>query len=210
MPVPRGYQYRAVDTDASKFALPPSLWIPIAAVSVDVIREYVGQPHETTRRDPSKAVFVTVAGDERPPFNDLPIWKMPLAGHLHDRRQAWVHVDYSGYRSFFASVFPEINDTDWVVDHVCNRRFARALGYAYVRLIAVSRGANSSSGRGPESEALKFITRAEGLKTAQRARTPVQYADPADIAKMLDIQTGGFPLNSVRDLLAYLGPSYPA
>ena len=80
------------------------------------------------------------------------------------------------------------------------------LGYSYVRLMAVSRGANSSSGRGPESEGVKFITSVEGRKTAKRARTPVQYADPADIAKMLNLQTGGFPLNSVRDLLEYLGP----
>ena len=112
MPVPHGYQYRAVDTDASKYSLPPSLWIPIAAVSVDVIREYVGQPQRNSKRDPAKAVVVTIPGDGHAPFDNLPVWKLPLAEHLHDRRQAWVHVDYSGYRSLFAAVFPEIDDTE--------------------------------------------------------------------------------------------------
>lgn len=204
MSLPEGYQYKEVDDKASKYALPATLWIPIAAVSVDAIRQYVGDPEQSTRRDLSKALVVTTPGVEQFPIDDLSVWNLPFAERLHARKQLWVHIDYTGYRQFYKSEFPDIEATDMVVDHICNRRFARQLGYEYIRLIAVSRGVNSSSGRGPESEGVKFLDSDAGLKTAQRARTPIQYADTVDIAKMLNIKTGGFPLNAVRDLHKYL------
>lgn len=204
---PDGYQYKEVDEKASKYALPATLWIPVAAVSVEAIRKYVGDPEQGSQRDPSKALVVTTPGVGQFPFDDLPVWDLPFAERLHSQKQLWVHIDYTGYRRFYRSEFPDVDGTDIVVDHICNRRFARQLGYEYIRLIDVSRGANSSSGRGPESEGVKFLDSDAGVKTAQRAKTPIQYADTVDIAKMLNIKTGGFPLNAVRDLHKYLEPN---
>ncbi len=35
----------------------------------------------------------------------------------------------------------------------------------------------------------------------RRATSSVAYADPSDLAKMLDLKTGHFPLNAVRDAM---------
>ena len=203
---PDGYQYKDVDEKASKHALPATLWIPIAAVNVEAIRKYVGDPEQGARRDPAKALVVTTPDIGQFPFDDLPVWDLPFAERLHSQKQLWVHIDYTGYRGFYRSEVPEIDEADSVVDHICNRRFARQLGYEYVRLTAVSRGVNSSSGRGPEFEVVKYRDSEAGSEMAKPAESPIQYADPADIAKMLDIKTGGFPLKAVGDLLKNLYP----
>lgn len=117
-------------------------------------------------------------------------------------RQLWVEVDYRNYREAYRRFFPEMPVSDFVVDHILNRRLARALGYRYIRLIHVSRGVNSSSGRGSEYDVINYEN-PEGLEAERFKESPHQifYAAPDDLLKMLNLKVGAFPLNNLRDHL---------
>ena len=134
------------------------------------------------------------------PKNNRKVWRHERAELINASRQCWVHVDYPypDYREAYAECFPDIDLSSFVVDHIRNRRLARRLGYNYIRLIHVSRGVNSSSGRGEESSTINYNNPA-GLSRFVQSNHNVSYADPADLLKMLNIKVGGFPLNNVRD-----------
>src|SRR6267154_1577731 len=128
--------------------IPPELHLPIAARSIDAILKYIGTIQEIS----SKALVVT-------PYyfttlkTKLPIWKVKGVGVLHHSKQVWVHVDYTSYRKVYEKIFPEENIKNLVVDHIMNRRVARLKGFEYLRITAISREANSSSGNVTEKYA---------------------------------------------------------
>ena len=148
MPIP-------IDHRAQTFGLPECLWISIAATDEAAVEKYVGRTEVISGRTPNKAFLVTYYGAIAPPDEDLGIWKVPGSEVLQASRQVWVHVNYTGYRGAYERNMPKSHIEDRVIDHVMNRRLSRLLGYKYVRLLPISRGANTSSGGGIEKESVK-------------------------------------------------------
>jgi len=134
----------------------------------------------------------------------LPIWQEPGASNLFRSPQLWVHVDFQYYRPAYAKAFSTENISGLDVDHVLNRHVAKVKDFMYVRLVAISPAANRSSGGLSEKWAVEYHSsermRAKNLSSPAR----IQYADLADIVKMLDRKTGGAhqdPVNEAQALV---------
>ncbi len=197
MPIP-------IDRRAQTFGLPECLWIPIAVTDEAAVEKYVGKSEVISGRTPNKAFLVTYHGAIAPPDKNLGIWSVPGAEILQAERQIWVHVDYTGYRRAYERHMPKCEIDDRVIDHVVNRRLSRLIGHKYVRLLPISRGANTSSGSGPEKESVKAQQGVYG--PPYRDESEVCYADPSDIVKMLNLKTGHFPLPGVAEALKLMYP----
>jgi len=192
-----------IDEDAKRdavmqYGLPPELHVPIAARDQTAIQRFVGSTTVVKHGGRANALLVEVD----PPRNSNPklrIWALPESAVLHKRLQVWVHVDYAGYRAAYAAALPNEPIGNHVLDHVMNRRFARLLGFEYVRLVPISRSANSSSGTIAEAYGVDYQNSlAPAARQRWRSRF-IQYADFADIVKMLNIKTGGAVLDGVND-----------
>lgn len=195
--------YRPIDQHAARTpqrsGLLPCLYVPIAARDTSAIETYVGKIlAQLAPRSPSKALLVE-AHEPAKPDDRLAIWDLPAAAVLHYPRQVWVHVDYSGYRRAFIRAFPHLDLNDFVVDHVMNRRVARLNGFTYLRIVSISRAANSSHGGLSERWAVEYhgSPRMRGINKASLA--VVQYADLSDIVKMLNIEGGGSLMANVNE-----------
>lgn len=187
-----------------RFGFPPCLHVPIAARDEATIQAYVGIVCKViSPGTPSRALLVEIA--QQPKINTkLPIWSLPEAAVLHFPQQLWVHVYYSDYRVAYTKAFPKQDVKDLVVDHVMNRRVARLKGFFYLRVVPISRQANSSSGGLSEKWAVEYHSSAQ--MRAQNLASPakIQYADLADIVKMLNRKTGGSlqdPVNEAQSLV---------
>lgn len=143
-----------------------------------------------------------------PPQRDLrlPIWQLAEAKIFYAPFQVWVHVDFRAYRPAYAAAFPEESLADRVLDHVLNRRVARLKGFEYLRIIPISRGANSSSGGLSEKWAVAYHGSPEMMKKNLESRAAVQYADLADLVKMLDLKTGGGVMDPINEAQAWVRP----
>ncbi|MCH8123814.1 MAG: hypothetical protein IH853_11925 [Bacteroidetes bacterium] len=187
-----------------KYALPRSLHVPIAARDEVSIRSYVGRIMEVlVTGNPNKAFLLEPYEPESINWN-LPIWELKNSSILHDSRQLWVHVNYSGYRKAYLKAFPDDDMTGQVLDHVMNRRIARLKGFTYVRLVPISRAANSSSGGLSEKWGVTYHGTPHMRELNRENPAQIQYADLPDIVKMLDIKTGGNiqdPVNEARKLI---------
>lgn len=202
--VPTLIDEHAAKVAIERYALPPCLHVPIAARDENAVRKYVGGISKVlVPGTPSRALLVEV--DRHPQGDDdLPIWQLPEANVLHNAQQLWVHVDYHGYRKAYADAFPNHDLTGLVLDHIMNRRVARLMGFFYLRIVPISREANSSSGGLSEKWGVEYHSspemRAKNLANPAR----IQYADLADIVKMLDRKTGGSlqdPVNEAQSLV---------
>jgi hypothetical protein len=209
------------DGTASRFGLPACLVIPIAAVSIDAIEDLVGRIESRIvgRDGRVNAISVSPFGraDEHP---GVELWSHPNAPlhreRLHPPRQVWVHVDYPGYRSAWRKFnMPTINSEEFL-DHVQNREAILLRGYShpYLRLCPVSRAVNTSGGNdyGGEGMEKQFVRNlasySQGIQDAFWAalRHPIQYADPMDLTKMLDVAPGTITLPGVRNLQSLFYP----
>ena len=194
---------RPIDEHATRIpmrsGLPPCLYVPIAARDKLAIERYVGRI--TTRlmpKSPDKAFLVEAYEPEKPDPR-LAIWSVPESIVLHSPRQVWVHVDYHAYRPAYLRAFPDFDLTDVVLDHVMNRRVARLKGLAFLRLVPISRGANSSHGSLSEGWAVEYHSTPEMREKNGISKASVQYADLSDIVKMLDMQGGGSLMDNVNE-----------
>lgn len=189
-----------------RYGLPLCLHIPIAARDEAAIHTHVGRVVDVlVPGTPPKALLVEVAPlVERDTM--LPIWGLPEALVLRRPLQVWVHVNFKGYRRAYAKAFPAENIRDRVLDHVMNRRVARFKDFMYLRIVPVSREANSSSGGLSEKWAVEYHgspdMRAKYLTSPAR----IQHADLADIVKMLSQKTGGSLQDPVNDAQALVRP----
>lgn len=182
----------------TKYGLPPCLHLPIAAVDEDSIRRYIGRTSVITAGDPNKALLVELP--ESPPINEkLSIWSLPQASRLHKKTQVWVHVDFPGYRRAYLKALPNDLLEGRVLDHVLNRRMARLKGFQYLRIVPITRAANSSSGTVSEGYGVEYHSSAAMMEKNRERSASIQYADLADIVKMLDIKTGGTLLDGVNE-----------
>lgn len=195
-----------IDATAPRFGLPPSLWIPIASVSVADVEKYVGEVLRSIKDARSgrvNAMLVMVDATSLPEEPTVPLWKSSLASlareRLHPPRQVWVHVDYGAYRQAYIEFGMPMLPTNYFLDHVQNRKAIRLRGYShpYLRLCPVHRTVNTSGGHATGGEGMErafLSTHATGP-----APNRIIYADPMDLTKMLDIAPGTQVLNGVRD-----------
>lgn len=177
----------------------PCLYIPIAARSLSDIETYVGSVvahlavHSTT-----DALLVRAHEPENADAR-LPIWEKPESAVLHYTEQVWVHVDYRAYRRAYIRAFPSIDLSGLVLDHVMNRRVARLKGFHYLRIVPISRAANSSHGSLSENWGFKYHSSPRMMAIHNASQAMVQYADLSDIVKMLNITGGGSLMADVND-----------
>jgi hypothetical protein len=149
-------------------------------------------------KSPDKALLVEAYEPEKADAR-LAIWDVPDAVVLHLSRQVWVHVDYRAYRRAYSQAFPNFDLTGLVIDHVMNRRVARLKGFAYLRVVSISRGANSSHGSLSEGWAVKYHSSPEMREKNRVSQAAVQYADLSDIVKMLNMPGGGSLMDMVNE-----------
>jgi hypothetical protein len=175
------------------------LYIPIAARDINAIETYVGRIlGGLTRGSQNKALLVGAHEPEKPDER-LTIWDHPEAAILHCPMQVWVDVDYSAYRRAYIRAFPEVDLTGLVLDHVMNRRVARLKGFKYLRIVPISRAANSSHGSLSEGWGVEYHSSPRMRELNKLSLASVQYADLCDIVKMLNMEGGGSFMQNVND-----------
>ena len=190
----------------TKYGLPPCLHIPIAARNEEAISRFIGKITRILRHgSPNQALLVNTY--EIPDLDlRLPIWRLKESAIFHQSSQVWVHVDFNKYRAAYLSAFPDVNLKGLVLDHILNRRAARLKGFNYIRIVPISRGANSSSGGVSETYGVEYHSTPEMVAKNKVSPAFIQYADIADIVKMLDLKTGGTLQDGVRDAIYLTEP----
>jgi hypothetical protein len=179
--------------------LAPCLYVPIAARDRAAIERHVGIVERVVMSGASDEVFLIAS---HPPVERdmlLPIWDHKNVGVLHCAKQVWAHVDCRRYRKGYKDALPGVSVNGVVVDHVMNRRVARIKGFSYVRLVAISRGANSSSGGLCEKWEVAYHSSDRMRAINAESQASIQYADLADLVKMLDMKTGHSLMDGVND-----------
>jgi hypothetical protein len=179
--------------------LMPCLYVPVAARSIQAIETYVGRILTPLAKGlPSKTLLVEAYEPEKPDER-LAIWSLPQAAILHYPKQVWVHVDYTYYRRAYRRAFADVDLDNLVLDHVMNRRVARLKGFSYLRIVPISREANSSHGSLSEGWAVEYHSSPKMREINKASQGSVQYADLADIVKMLSMEGGGSFMDIVND-----------
>ncbi len=177
----------------------PCLYIPIAARGKDAIEKYVGKIIAALAKgSPSKALLVEAHEPDKPD-DRLAIWRHPGAGILHYPKQVWVHVDYTAYRRAYIRAFPDVDLTGFVLDHIMNRRVARLKGFTYLRIVPISREANSSHGGLSEGWGVEYHSSPRMMELNRASQAVVQYADLSDVVKMLNMEGGGSFMENVNE-----------
>jgi hypothetical protein len=181
-----------------RWVLPDCLHVPIAAVDEAAIIAYIGEIEEVLADgSPRKALLVKT---KEPPSIDtqLPIWEVPGSKILHERRQVWVHIGFTRYRSAYKMAFPDHAIDGKVLSHALNRRTAALMGFAYVRITPNSRGCNSSSAFS-EQWGVTLHATPEQVAANRRRGAFIHYADLAALMVMLDMKPGGGVMDAVNE-----------
>jgi hypothetical protein len=180
----------------------PCLYIPVAARDTGAITAYVGRIVGELSPGRRERAFLVESDEPDPPDERLAIWSHPRAAVLHCPRQVWVHVDYTAYRRAYGRAFPNADLGQCVLDHVMNRRVARLKGFSFLRVVPVSRATNSSHGGLSEGWGVAHHSSQAMRERNRISQAAVQYADLADIVKMLDMEGGGSFMSTVNDAQA--------
>lgn len=109
-----------------------------------------------------------------------------------------------GYRGAYRKAFPDREVSGLYLDHVMNRQIAKLKRLTYIRIVAISPGANTSSGGLSERMGIEYHSTPEMVLYNLENPVFVQHADLADLVKMLDIKTGGAfqdPINEAQRLV---------
>ncbi|MBK9983320.1 MAG: hypothetical protein IPP15_13140 [Saprospiraceae bacterium] len=85
-----------------------------------------------------------------------------------------------------------------------NRRLARLKGFDYLRIIPISKAANTNSGTITEKYGFDYHHSQSSQNNINPNGPFIQYADIADITKMLNLKTGGDFQDGVNEALKYL------
>ena len=201
---------RPIDQQAIRIpqssGLLPCLYVPVAARDSNAIERYVGRIVKgLSLRSPNKALLIE-AHEPEEPDERLAIWQHPGVAILHYPRQVWVHVDYNAYRRAYLRAFPDADLGGSVLDHVMNRRVARLKGFTYLRIVPISRKANSSHGGLSEGWAVEYQSAPRVMKLNRASQAMVQYADLADLVKMLNMEGGGSFMENVNQAQKLVDP----
>lgn len=182
-----------------KWGMPESVHLPISARDKLSITKYIGNiVKELSAPNTNKAFLVKIPV----PLSintKLALWKLPESKVLHQELQVWVHVDYKGYRNAYMKAFPDEDISSSILDHIENRRMAKVKGYNFVRIIPISRSANSSSGSLAEQWGVKYHSTSRMRKINKEKKQFIQYADLSCLVKMLNLRTGGGVMNAVNE-----------
>jgi hypothetical protein len=184
--MPRIRDHAAYQQAMREWAVPECLHVPVVAVDEDAITDHIGDIVEVL--SPGRALLVAI---DPPPERDirLPIWAYPTASVFFEPFQVWVNPSYTRYRQAYVRAKGNESVSGKVLAHVYNRRMAILRGYGFVRLVAVSRRANSSSGF-TEQWGVDLAAADLGARRRERGLR-MQYADLSDLLVMLDISLGG-------------------
>lgn len=169
-----------------EWAVPECLHVPVVAVDERAITDHIGDIVKIL--SPGRALLVAI---DPPPERDnrLPIWINPAASVFFEPLQVWVNPNYTRYRQAYVRAKGHESVSGKVLAHVYNRRMATLRGYGFVRLVPVSRKANSSSAF-TEQWGVDLATADLGARRRERGLR-MQYADLSDLLLMLDISLGG-------------------
>jgi hypothetical protein len=179
--------------------LSPCLYVPIGARDTHAIESYVGTILRGLSRGSDERALLVESHEPEPPDPRLPIWALPAAAVLHCRMQVWVHVNFAGYRKAYREAFPDVDLTGYVLDHVLNRRVARLKGFPFLRLVSISRAANSSHGGLSEGWGVDYHSTPEMIARNRASQAQVQYGDLSDLVKMLNMEGGGSLMDTVNE-----------
>ena len=188
---------------------PPCLRVPVAASDLHSLTRFVGTIEgELSRCGSLRALLIRVPEPHSRPKDscdlDLPVWDLEEAKVFHANPQVWVHVDYTRYRAAYKRVHPQLDLSEYVIDHIENRRRARFLGWQYLRLCHVTRTVNSSSGKASEQMGVDFAPTVVYRESMGWGN--IRYADVADLAKILGFRMGGVPMEGLEDVLHLFEP----
>lgn len=169
-----------------EWAVPECLHVPVVAEDETAIADHIGDIVQVL--SPGRALVVAI---DPPPERDirLPIWAHPMASAFFEPLQVWVNPSYTRYRQAYARAKGHESVSGKVLAHVYNRRMAMLRGYSFVRLVPVSRRANSSSSF-TEQWGVELAAADLGARRRQRGLR-MQYADLSDLLVMLDMNLGG-------------------
>lgn len=169
-----------------EWAVPACLHVPVVAEDETAIADHIGDIVQVL--SPGRALVVAI---DPPPERDirLPIWAYPMASAFFEPLQVWVNPSYTRYRQAYVRAKGHESVSGKVLAHVYNRRMAMLRGYSFVRLIPVSRRANSSSSF-TEQWGVELAAADLGVRRRQRGLR-MQYADLSDLLVMLDMNLGG-------------------
>jgi hypothetical protein len=194
---------REVDQDARlrslKQGIPESLHVPIAARDLNAISRFVGSPTLLSGKAGAETALLVIIHEPPPRDLSLPIWMKDESRVLYAPHQVWVREDLRHYRRAYAEAFPNLDLSGVVIDHIMNRKLARLKGFKYLRVTPISRSANSSSGRRAEQIGIEYHSTPVMVQYNRTHMTEVEYADLADLVKMLNIKTGGGFLDPVNE-----------
>ena len=184
--MPRTRDEAAYQQAMREWVVPECLHVPVVALDEAAIGDHIGDIVEVL--SPGKALLVAV---DPPPERDtrLPIWSHPRSNILFEPLQVWVSPSYTRYRQAFIRAIGHESVSGNVLAHVYNRRMAQLHGYGFVRIIPVSRRANSSAGF-TEQWGIDLAAKDLGARRLKRGLR-MQYADLGDLLVMLDVSLGG-------------------
>ncbi|PLW67754.1 hypothetical protein C0039_15145 [Pseudohalioglobus lutimaris] len=177
----------------NEWVVPECLHVPIVAVDEQAIEAHIGDIVEVL--SPGKALLVKM---DPPPVRDprLEIWSQYDTDIFFDPLQVWVSPGYTRYRKAYIRAKGQVSVAGKVVHHVYNRRMAVLRDYGFIRLVPISRGANSSSGY-TEQWGVEHAAYDNGERRRKRDLR-IQYADLGDLLVMLDVKLGGGVQEVVR------------
>ena len=176
-----------------EWALPPCLHVPIVAIDEAAIHDHIGEIVSVL--SPGRALLVAV---DPPPDRDfsLPIWEHPNVENLFEPLQVWVSPTYTRYRPAYRRAKGDAAVEGAVLHHVYNRRSAVLRGFGFIRLVPISRRANSSSSF-TEQWGVSLNT-PERIARLKARNLKMQFADLGDLMAMLDIDLGGGVQEAMR------------
>lgn len=194
----------AIDTVAksdviTKWGMPESLHLPIAAKGKESITKYIGNIVAELSAPNTNNAFLVEAPEPTSINTKLAVWKLPESKVLHQVLQVWVHVDYKGYRKAYIKAFPDEDISSLILDHIQNRKMVKVMGFNYTRIIPITRGANSISGSLAEQWGIKYHNTPQMRKINSEKKSFIQYADLSCLVKMLNIKTGGGVMDAVNE-----------
>ena len=83
--------------------------------------------------------------------------------------------------------------------------------FDYLRIVPISRGANSSSGGLPEKWGIAYQSSPRMVAINAERKACIQYADLGDIVKMLNLKSGGALQDAVNEAQSFVRePTSPA
>ena len=183
----------------TRWVMPDSLHLPISARNKNAIVRYVGNIVKELSATNTNNAFLVEVPKPTSINPKLAVWKLPESKILHQVSQVWVNVDYKKYRSAYEKAFPDKDISSLVLDHIPNRRMAKVMGYNYVRILPISRSANSSSGALAEQWGVKYHSTPRMRKINTEKNQFIKYADLSFLVKMLNINIGGGVMDIVNE-----------